>query len=359
YLHNQKFIKKASKKMAGYRGQVIAITGSFGKTSTKLLFNQALGLFYSCLATEKSYNTELGISIFINKIPDLNVYDYLIFEFGASHPKDIAKLKKIAPPDIVVVTEIGLMHVETFGNLDNIIREKMSIIDGAKLAILNYDCNYIRSYPVPKEVKVLSYGFEYGNYRGELEDQTLSLYYNEVLLGDFKHQLVGTHQSLNLLGVLALCHHLGCDLEKLRRGVYGFHGVKNRLEVKKIKNRTILDDSFNSNYKGFIEALNVLKQSEGKRILLTPGMVELGKYKKEMFHNLVSYIVASTDIIILIGYFQTRSLYEDLKTYSKEVYIVRNFMEGYALYMMLVQMEDESMLLIENDVPDLYKVGLL
>ena len=126
-----------------------------------------------------------------------------------------------------------------------------------------------------------------------------------------------------------------------------------------MSNYTLLDDSFNSNYQGFIEALNILKNHPNKRILLTPGMVELGKYKKELFTNLIEYIVSSTDIVILIGFYQTNSLYRKLKSYHKEVYLVRNFMEGYRLFLSLSEVYQESMLLIENDVPDLYRVGLI
>ncbi len=360
YCFNRPYIRRATAKMKEYHGKVIAITGSFGKTTTKLLFQQGIQLFYSCSATAKSYNTELGIAKFINQIPDLNVYDYLIFEFGASHQHDIEKLKKIAPPNIVVVTEIGLMHVETFGSLDAIIREKMSIVDGAELAILNYDCSYIRDYPMPKNIKVLSYGFNHGDYQAKIkEDESFDFYYQNQLISSFSHSFVGQHQVLNCLAALAFLDYLNVSFPILEKALYQFQGGKNRLELKKMNHRLVLDDSFNSNYQGFIEALNILRGHLGKRIVMTPGMVELGKYKKELFLNLVSYLVASSDIIILIGYYQTKLLYQQLRSYSKEVYLVRNFMEGYYLYLLLVKNEKDSMLLIENDLPDIYRVGLI
>lgn len=331
-----------------------------GKTTTKLFFQQGIQLYYSCNATSKSYNTELGIAKFINQIPDLNVYDYLIFEFGASHQHDIDKLKKIASPQIVVVTGIGLMHVETFGSLDAIIKEKMSIVDGAELAILNYDCNYIRNYPIPKNIKVLSYGFNHGDYQAIIkDDENFDFYYQDHLIGSFSHSFVGQHHVLNCLAMLAFLEYLKVSFPFIEKALYQFHSGKNRLELKKMNHRLILDDSFNSNYQGFIEALNILRNHSGKRIVLTPGMVELGKYKKELFLNLVSYLVASSDIIILIGYYQTKLLYQQLRSYSKEVYLVRNFMEGYYLYLILVKHEKDSMLLIENDLPDIYRVGLI
>ena len=91
---NVPYIKQAKRKLANYKGTVIAITGSFGKTSTKVLLNQALNLFSPTIATPKSYNTELGISRFVNESTDLNVFDHMILEFGASHKNDIRHLKK-------------------------------------------------------------------------------------------------------------------------------------------------------------------------------------------------------------------------------------------------------------------------
>ncbi|MDE5546833.1 MAG: hypothetical protein K2I88_05160, partial [Anaeroplasmataceae bacterium] len=360
YLLNRPYIRKTKEKLKGYRGNKIAITGSFGKTSTKVLLNQALGLFYSSTATPKSYNTELGISKFINTIPDLNVYENIVLEFGASHKKDISKLKEIGNPDVCFVTGIGYMHVETFGSIEAIINEKMSLLEGCRTAVLNYDCEYIRNYPIEFNIHIISYGLNYGTYQARnISNQEFDFYKDDILLAHFKTNLVGKHQLLNLTGVLAYVYELGCDLSVLERGVVSFTTEKNRLEVKKMSNYILLDDSFNSNYQGFIEALNILKNHPNKRVLLTPGMVELGKYKKELFSSLIEYIVNSTDIAILIGFYQTNSLYRKLKSYNKEVYLVRNFMEGYRLFLTLAEVYKDSMLLIENDVPDLYRVGLI
>lgn len=360
FLLNRPYIQKAKKKLQGYRRNLIAITGSFGKTSTKVLLNQALELFYTSIATPKSYNTELGISRFINGLPDLSIYENIVLEFGASHKKDIHKLKKIASPDVCFVTGIGYMHVDTFGSIEAIIKEKMSILEGCRVAVLNYDCSYIREYEIPFNIQIISYGLSYGMYQARnIKDQAFDLYKENKFLAHFKTNLLGNHQILNLTGVLAYLFELGCDGELLIRGALSFVTEKNRLEIKKMSTYMVLDDSFNSNYQGFIEALNVLKNHPNQRVLLTPGMVELGKYKKELFSSLVDYIVASTDIVILIGFYQTNGLYKKLKGYNKEVYLVRNFMEGYHLFLTLSKVYKDSMLLIENDVPDLYRVGLI
>lgn len=360
HLKNRPFIQRAKKKLDKYDGTVIAVTGSYGKTSTKVLLNQALNLFKLSSATPKSYNTELGISKFLNELPDANSYDYLILEFGASHKNDILKLKKIATPKIAFITGIGYMHVDTFGSIETIIEEKMSLIKGCQLAVLNYECEYIRNYEIKPDIPTISYGLNYGTYQARaIEKGSFDFYREETLLAHINTSLVGKHQILNLTGALAYAYEQGYNLEILKRGALSFQTEKNRLEVKKMNSYTLLDDSFNSNYQGFIEALNILRSHPQKRILLTPGMVELGKYKKELFTNLVDYIVGCSDIIILIGFYQTNLLYRKLKSFNKEVYLVRNFMEGYHLFLKLAEVYKDSMLLIENDLPDLYRVGLI
>lgn len=360
HLRNKPYLSHAKKRLNAYHGNTIAVTGSFGKTSTKVLLNQALNLFYSSVATPKSYNTELGISKFINTIADLNIYEHLVLEFGASHKKDIYKLKQIKAPNVAFVTGIGYMHVETFGSIENIISEKMSLLDGCRTAVLNYDCAFIREYPIDFNIHIISYGLQYGKYQARnIKDKEFDFYADEEWIAHFQTNLVGRHQILNLTGVLAYLYELGVDMEILKRGALTFQTEKNRLEVKNMSTYTLLDDSFNSNNQGFIEALNVLRAHPKKRVLLTPGMVELGKYKKELFASLIDSIVSSTDIVILIGYYQTNQLYRKLKSYNLEVYLVRNFMEGYHLFLMLNKVHKDSMLLIENDVPDLYRVGLI
>lgn len=359
-LLNRPYLKKAQKKLKDYQGTLIGITGSFGKTSMKVLLQQTLSLTKTSSCTPKSYNTELGISRYINSISDLNLYENIVLEFGASHKKDIDHLKRLAPVQVAFVTGIGYMHVETFGSLEAIIEEKMKLVQGCSVAVLNYDCSYIRKYPVDPDIHIISYGLQNGKYQAKnICNQEFDFFEGENMLGHFKTKLIGQHQLLNLTGVLAYAYELGIPIEILQKGVQSFQAEKNRLEVKHMNTYTLLDDSFNSNYLGFIEALNVLRNHPKKRILLTPGMVELGKYKKELLTNLIDYIVYSSDIVILIGYYQTNLLYKKLREYSIEVYLVRNFMEGYRLFLTLADVYKDSMLLIENDVPDLYRVGLI
>lgn len=358
YLLNLGYIKKAKSSLDEFHNNIIGITGSFGKTSVKCLLNQALNCYEKSIASPKSYNTVLGISKFINS----NViygYDDVILEYGISHLKDMDKLINLVKPRVCFITEIGYMHIDGLRNINNIINEKMKLALVSDLVVLNYENEFIRNYKLDKPI--ISYGFNYGRFRGLNlclgEVSSFDFYDLDKYVTSFNVRLVGKHQILNFIGVVAYCYYLGLDLEVLKRGCLFFRLEKNRLEFKIVNGKRILDDSFNSNYKGFIEALNVLNDCKGKRILITPGMVELGRYNKQLLDDLGLFIVRSCDVVILVGVYQTRYLYQILRDYPIEIYIVKSFLEGYRLYMNFNKIYDDTTLLIENDLPDVYRVG--
>ena len=360
YFFNKPFLIKAKSKLAKYKYNIIGITGSFGKTSTKVLLNQSLLCFNKSLCSPKSYNTPLGIARFIND-NNISIYDNLILEYGVSKSNDMDYLLDICIPDVVFITEIGYMHMDGFNSFEKILEEKMKLAKSAKkIIVLNYENQYIRNYDIYSDVKIISYGFSYGTYQGKIvDDYSFDLYKDNALISRFRLPFYGKHQILNMIGVLAYLNEEGYDLNVIKKAMIGFKLEKNRLEYKKIKDRIIIDDSFNSNYKGYVEALNLLNNSLGYKILMTPGIVELGKYKNELMDNLVEYIVRSCNCVILVGYYQTKRLFDKLILYNIEVYVARNFMEGYEMYLSIARYYKESSLLIENDLPDLYRIGFL
>ena len=350
-------MKDAKNKIAKFDGTKIIITGSYGKTSTKCLLNQVLNLYSTCKSTPKSYNTQLGVSKFINDTI-IEAYKNIILEYGASKPKDISKLMNITKPDVAIVTGIGIMHMDGFKNIDNVIAEKMRLVKNARVAILNYDNEYIRNYKVDCD-KVISYGLTYGDYNARnIKNGSFDFYYKNGFVEHFDSNLIGNHQILNLLCGISYVYSMHYDLKKIRNSLKSFKMVENRLEMKKIGNRYILDDSFNSNILGFKEALRVLSTRKN-RILITPGIVELGKYKDKVNEELAMHIAYSVDMVILVGRMEVDNLYKNLKKYNIDIHRVYSYKEGYGLYLRLIKGMDESTLLIENDLPDLYKRRLL
>ncbi len=354
---NNKYILSAKNKLKVFTGKKIMITGSYGKTSTKLLFNQLLNAYESSVTTPKSYNTPLGISKFINDTC-IEVYSNIILEYGASKRKDIEELCNIAQPDIGVVTEVGYMHMNGFKTIENVLKEKMKLLINCKIAIINYENPYIRNYKLNNPV-LLTYGFDFGDFRAKnIQHGSFDFYYRDEFILHFDTNLVGKHQILNLLAPLSYLYYMKYDLTKICKVVSMLKLENSRLQLKKYDKAILLDDSFNSNLKGFIAALKELNEYPFKKILITPGIVELGKYEKEIYEELAPHIVKNTDIVILVGYEEGRLLYNILSTYSIELYIVNSFKEGYKLYNKIIQKMDYSAVLIENDLPDIYKRGL-
>ena len=138
--HNKKFIKKAKAKLANSNIKVIAITGSYGKTSTKFILNSLLSEKYRVLTTPRSHNTPIGIALAVNSA-ELENYDIFIAEMGARHLGDIAELCEICPPDISLITGICGQHLETFGTFQNIVKAKGEILSYTKdRAVIADDC---------------------------------------------------------------------------------------------------------------------------------------------------------------------------------------------------------------------------
>lgn len=357
-LINNKYLRDAKTKINNYDKTIIAITGSYGKTSTKNLFHQCLNIYSKSIKTPRSYNTPLGIAKFINQ-EFINLYDNLILEFGASKINDIKELSKLYPPHVAVVTEIGYMHMNGFKSIENVIEEKMSITKDCNIVILNYDNDFIRNYILSDKI-ILSYGLLYGDYTARnIHNGSFDFYYQNEFIYHFDTNLKSKHQILNLLAPLSYIHYLNLDLSKLNNALKILSNEKNRFQIKKIGERTIIDDSFNSNLNGFISALKFLGDYNCKRILITPGIVELGKYQHEIYTLLLEHIVSNCDIVVLVGIKQSRMLYEMLKEYNIEIYIVRSYIEGYSLYSAITKYVDKTALLIENDLPDIYNRGWL
>ena len=354
-LLNRKYIKKALEKHKLYNGINIAITGSYGKTSTKNLFKEILNLNYKALATPKSFNTELGVASFIND-NIIDVYDYLILEFGAAKRKDISKLSNLFKPNIAVVTEVGYMHMDGFKTIENVLSEKMQIVKDTDIVILNYQNELIRNYSVNNPI-ILSYGFNYGDYRAlNINNGKFDFYYKDEFIHHFDTAFIAKHQILNLLAVLAYSHYIGIDFVKIAGLLKAIKLTEKRLEIREIGNRVILDDSFNSNFNGFKNALKVLKKYDKKRILITPGIVELGKYECEIYSVLARHIAYSCDLVILVGNREVNNLYRVLKLYDIKIFRAATFKKAYSMYS---KISNNSALLIENDLPDLYRRGLL
>lgn len=293
--HNKKFIKSAKVKLAASDIKVIAITGSYGKTSTKFILQSVLSKKYRVLATPRSHNTPVGIALAVNN-NDLKEYDIFIAEMGARHLGDIAELCEICPPDLSLITGICGQHLETFGTFENIVKAKGEILGYTKQRAIiaddcfelfaEYNCPLTRSDCV-SEIECSAEGTSF----------TLTLGGKSVRA---QTKLLGAHSAYNIGLAAEAAFAAGMTAEEIAEAVKDIGFIEHRLQLTKANGVNILDDGYNSNVKGAKAALEVLRYFEGDKIVVTPGLVELGvmedKENYELGKNLVGF-----DRVILVG----------------------------------------------------------
>lgn len=359
------YIKDGMKILQSVKGlTVIGITGSYGKTSVKFYLSKLLSADFNVLHTPESYNTPMGVTITIRE--QLRSYhEIFICEMGAKQERDIKEICDIVNPDHGIITSIGPQHLESFKSIDNIIKTKFELGDNLKekgMLFLNYDNEYIRS---KKDYEnIVSYGID-----KEFNPEYLAYNINTSSGGStfmmdangetytFTTKLIGKHNVENIAGAIAIAHKMGVSMEKLIRQVRLIEGVEHRLQLIKRKDLTIIDDCYNSNPMGAKVAIETLNEFEGVKILLTPGMIELGDKQYEYNKEFGVQAAAVCDYVVLVGKTQTKPIYDGLihSGFNKDnVYVVSGLQEGLRAVDGINTYGEEKIVLMENDLPDNY-----
>lgn len=293
--HNNSFIKKAKSKLASARITVVAVTGSYGKTSTKNFLSKILSARYRVLSTPRSHNTPLGVAKTVND-NNLEDYDILIVEMGARHVGDIGQLCEICPPDYSVITGICPQHLESFGSVENIVKAKGEILEHTKnSAVIADDCfDMFAAYPCTKyRPDCLS------NVSCNCTGTEFALSFGSESL-KVKCKLLGRHSAENIALAARLSYMLGLSPTEIRAAIEELDFIEHRLQLIQSNGVNILDDGYNSNVRGAAAALDVLRSFGGRKIVVTPGLVELGILEESENYALGKNL-AGLDKIILVG----------------------------------------------------------
>ena len=341
----------------------IGITGSYGKTTTKNVVNAVLGEHFNTLMTPASYNTPMGITITIRELLK-PIHKVFVCEMGADHVGDITELMEFVKPSIGVVTSIGPQHLTTFKTQENIIHEKMQVIEllpSDGLGVLNYDNEFIREYKIQNKVPTVTYGIrnrDVDYYADEIKfsengTQFTLLYKDEKI--PFETRLLGELNILNILSAIAIAHYLKVDWATIQRAIKQMKQVEHRLELKKINGYTFIDDAFNANPSGAKMALDVLAHMKGKRFIVTPGMIELGDRQEELNKLFGKQMLNKVDEVLLVGAHQVEPIYQGLEEVGfdmNHVHVVDTVKEAFAYVYQHATKED--VILLENDLPDAF-----
>lgn len=364
---NKKYYVAASEKIKNLKIISVAITGSYGKTSTKFITETILKEKYKVLKTPESYNTPMGISKVINN--DLTEdYDVFIAELGATKIGDIDEVAKLTNPKIGIITSIGPCHLETFKSIDNIMRTKYELIENLPddgTAIFNYDNTHVKKLADKTFKNKLVYGID--NFEDtdvfatdihvDSSGSVFTLCIRSLGTIECRTRLLGRHNILNILGGAAIASVLGLTLEEIKRGISKLEPVEHRLQlIDPGTGVLVIDDAFNSNPDGAKAALDVLNSFKDRRkIIVTPGMVELGDLEETENFRFGELIASVCDVAILIGKKRTMPIYRGMKKHNfneENLYVVNSLNEATELIKSLTKIND--VILFENDLPDTY-----
>lgn len=338
---------------------VLGITGSFGKTSTKFILKRILDEGFNVVTTPGSFNTPMGVVRTVRE-HIRHETDVFVCEMGAKKRGDIKEICDIANPQIAVITSVGPQHLETFGNIETVADTKFELADAANEVFLNFDNEIIRSRA--KKYNHTSYGTtpDCDVYADSISYGSFGASFN-VMCGDecipVITKLLGKHNVLNITAGVAVAKRLGLSNSEIEYAASRLAPTEHRLELKSFINGSLLiDDAYNANPEGSIEAINVLASFENrKKIVVTPGLVELGKDEYKYNYDLGLAAAEKCDIIILVGKERSvplRNAAMDAKFDESKLFIVSSFSE--AMKLLRGMTDENTVTLFENDLPDNY-----
>ncbi len=346
--------------------KVIGITGSYGKTSSKNILSDILNIKYDALPTPRNLNTPNGLMITINNHLD-KFNDIFIAEMGAYVRGEIKELCDLVHPKYGILTRIGTAHLESFGSEENIIKGKFELIESLPsdgFAVLNKDDPKQVNYKLKNKVRTIWIGIDEEDVDVRAVDIKCSnkgTNFNVLFKGDkkkynFQTKLLGNHNVYNILAGLAFGYEFGISIEELQQAVKTVRAVEHRLELKKLGNFYQIDDAYNSNPVGAENAVKVLGMMPGIKVVVTPGMIELGEKEDEYNKIFGEQIAEVADYAVLIGEAKTKPIKEGLmkKGFDKEKIIVFNDVRDAYPFIGSLTGKKDVYALFENDLPDTY-----
>lgn len=334
------FKKEAKKKLQSMEKlQIVAITGSYGKTSIKNFVREILSKKYRVYATPRSVNTIGGIIRDINEtLPsDTEIY---VCEAGARESGDIFEITTFLEPQVVVVGKVGLAHVEYFKSLENIIATKLEIMKSPRL-----ECAFIHTSVTDEpHDKVTFFGDEIQNVDARLDGTDFDLKIGDEIL-HFYTNVLGSFQTINIAVAVHIAKTFDMSNEEIIEAVKSLTPVEHRLQMIKAGGKLILDDGYNGNIDGMLEAVRLCSLHEGRKVIVTPGLVESSD---ELNLQLINAINETFDIVIVTGALNAELFDKNLNVKSKIILHDKSKIES----LLASQTRAGDIILFANDAPN-------
>ncbi|ADZ21179.1 UDP-N-acetylmuramoyl-tripeptide--D-alanyl-D-alanine ligase [Clostridium acetobutylicum] len=302
--------------------KVVAITGSTGKTSTKDITASVLRSKFRVFKTSGNFNNEIGLPLMIFKLD--KSYEVAVLEMGMNHFNEIHNMAKAARPDIALITNIGISHIENLKSRENILKAKLEITDfftKDNLLIVNGDNDLLKKHEF-KSINVLKTSL---NKEGNLNAENLCLHEGnsefEVQGEKLVLNMPGKHNIENAMLSIAAALKLGLTFEEIRKGLKDLELTAMRLDIVNGENIVIVDDSYNASPDSMIAAIDVTKNLKGNRRIAVLGtMRELGEKSYESHKEVGAYAKENNiDELLVVGEFSKAYLdgYKDKENFSE------------------------------------------
>ncbi|MGQ0848344.1 MAG: Mur ligase family protein [Actinomycetota bacterium] len=344
------WVSRAAAKLEASGSRVVAITGSYGKTTTKGYVNHLLAGRFATVATPASFNNRMGLARAINEhlIPGTEVF---IAEMGTYGPGEIAEMCKFVPPEVAVITSIGPVHLERFGSERAIVEAKREILRTARLAVVNIDHPLLAELAVEESSRRNVAAISGSDPRAAVSVVGGAVVVGGVEIGQVSAEVFGA----NLAAAIAVASFFEVSDAEVAARLPTLPGTAHRRQIIKSElGFTIVDDTYNANPAGALAALTTLQQIEpnGRRVVVTPGMVELGSRQVEENRTFAEAAAGVADDLLVVGLTNRRALVRGARSGPASITVVGSRDEAVAWVRSHLGPGDA--VLYENDLPDHY-----
>ena len=336
--------------------KIVGITGSVGKTSTKEFIASVLSQKFKVLKTEGNFNNEIGVPLTLLNIRDC--HEIAVVEMGISDFGEMHRLSYMAKPDICVMTNIGLCHLENLGSRDGILKAKSEIFDFAVencYAVLNKDDDKLSTIEENKDRKIIFYGMTNGNVYAE-NIKTDGIYGTESTICftrsdgriekiEVSFGLPGRHMVYNAMAAIAVGSLFDMDSEDMKRGIETIKSVGGRLNIVETGKYTVIDDCYNANPVSMKSSIDVLDSADTRKVAVLGDMFELGTNEGKLHYEVGSYLgEKGIDAAFFVGAL-SENMYQGLKDRNQnmECYYY-NTVEDLLMFLDLMVKEGDTIL---------------
>lgn len=325
----RRLAKKVAKLLASKKITVISVTGSVGKTSSKVAIGKLLGQKYQVRFSEDSYNTDIGLplSFFglkapsplwdplawrrvfqkINTVSKHYPYDVVVLEMADDELEDMSELLKSVKPDIGVLTAVAPVHMERMISMDRVVRDNWKIASAAKQVVYNADFAQLRNL-AKKSKKAQGYGLRHGLIKFQSVSRNKDGYIKATLCMpegkyDITTKMIGEQSLGSLLAAATVAHKLGMDDKSIVRGLAKIEGVNGRMKLlKAVNGARLIDDSYNASPEAVKAALKVASELiANRRIVVLGNMNELGADSKDLHYEVGQAAAKVADMLVVLG----------------------------------------------------------